>query len=65
MGQAVAQAGWFTAYAKQDAVELHRYEGGARVRIQVPVEALLEGEADEKDFVLRPADLIFVPESIW
>jgi polysaccharide export outer membrane protein len=63
--QAIAESGWFTASAKLDAVEILRYEGGKQVRIEVPVNEILDGERSEGDFRLRPGDLVFVPESIW
>ena len=42
-----------------------RYQDGKQVRIQVPVEEILDGEQVEADCRLLPGDLIFVPRSIW
>jgi len=62
--QAIAEAGWFTKRALLDSVEVIRYQDGKQVRIQVPVEEILDGEQVE-DCRLLPGDLIFVPRSIW
>lgn len=63
--QAIAEAGWFTNRALLDNVEVIRYQDGKQVRIQVPVEEILDGEQVEADCRLLPGDLIFVPRSIW
>ncbi|MGE0709444.1 MAG: SLBB domain-containing protein [Planctomycetota bacterium] len=63
--QAIAEAGWFTKHAKLGDVEILRYRGNRQVRIEVPVQELLDGERRESEFSLQPGDLVRVPESIW
>lgn len=63
--QAISEAGWFTQFADPDGVQILRYEGGRRVAIDVPVDDILDGERDEREFMLRPGDTVVVPEGIW
>jgi len=64
--QAIAEAGWFTATADLDAVEILRPgPGGRQERIRVPVEAILAGEVEGAEFMLVPGDTIVAPEAIW
>jgi protein involved in polysaccharide export with SLBB domain len=63
--QAISEAGWFTQFADPDGVQILRYERGRRVAIDVPVDDILDGELDEREFILRPGDTVVVPEGIW
>lgn len=63
--QAISEAGWFSQYGDPDGVQILRYESGRRVAIDVPVDDILDGEVDEREFLLRPGDTVVVPEGIW
>lgn len=63
--QAISEAGWFTQYGDPDAVQILRVQDGRRVAIDVPVEDVLDGDIDERDFLLLPGDTVLVPEGIW
>lgn len=63
--QAISEAGWFTQFADPDGVQILRTENGRRVAIDVPVDDILDGELDEREFLLRPGDTVVVPEGIW
>jgi polysaccharide export outer membrane protein len=59
--QAITLAGGFTRTAWKNRTNVTRLIQGEEKKIQVPVEAI--GEGREKNFDLRPGDIIFVPES--
>ena len=63
--QALAESGWFTKHADLDSVEILRYRNGRQVRIEVPIEDILDGKRSEADFVLQPGDLVRVPEELF
>jgi polysaccharide export outer membrane protein len=59
--QAITIAGGFTRSAWRNRTNVTRIVGGEEQKIQVPVEAI--GEGTQKNFALKPGDIIFVPES--
>lgn len=59
---AITLAGGFTKTARTNAVVVTRVIGGAETKTVVPVSEISEGKA--KNFLLRPGDIVFVPESI-
>jgi protein involved in polysaccharide export with SLBB domain len=58
---AVSQAGGFTRQAAKNSVNVTRVVDGSEVKFPMKVEDIVVGR--EKNFVLRPGDIIFVPES--
>jgi polysaccharide export outer membrane protein len=62
--QAITLAGGFTRTAAQNNTHVTRQlEGNKEQRIRVPVEDI--GVGRERNFQLRPGDIIFVPESFF
>lgn len=61
--QAITLAGGFTSYASKNGTTVTRSVDGKDKRIKVPVEDIAEGKAS--NFVLRPGDIVFVPESFF
>jgi protein involved in polysaccharide export with SLBB domain len=59
--QAITIAGGFTRTAWRNRTNVTRIVNGEEQKIQVPVEAI--GEGTQKNFALKPGDIIFVPES--
>lgn len=58
---AVSQAGGFNRTASKNSVNITRVMEGKEVKIPVRVEDIVVGR--EKNVVLQPGDIIFVPES--
>lgn len=61
--QAITLAGGFTKLADKNKVCVTRIENNQEKRIYLPVEDI--GKGKEKNFFLRPGDIIFVPESFF
>jgi polysaccharide biosynthesis/export protein len=61
--QAVSQAGGFTPLASKDDTVVTRRLGGKLQRYRITVSEITRGNAD--DFVLRPGDIVFVPERVF
>jgi protein involved in polysaccharide export with SLBB domain len=61
--EAVSQAGGFNSMAKKNETMVIRVVNGKKERFNVPVESIAEGQAP--NFVLRPGDIVFVPERIF
>ncbi len=62
--EAITLAGGFTAIASKNDVTVTRTEpNGKSRRFQVPVEQIGEGHA--ANYLLRPGDIVFVPERIF
>lgn len=59
--QLITLAGGFTRAARRNNVVVTRTENGVEKRIVVAVDEIAEGKA--KNFLLRPGDIVFVPES--
>ncbi len=60
--QAIALSGGFTPFAQQNNVFVSRRDKGAEQRIRVPVEQIATDSA-ATNFLLRPGDIVFVPET--
>lgn len=60
--QAITKAGGFSKVAQEKKVEVIRVEAGEQVKREFNVKRIAAGK--EKDFLLKPEDLIVVPESI-
>ena len=56
-------AGGFTKGASQNGTSVTRLVDGAEVREKVPVQDIALGKAT--NFLLRPGDIVFVPESLF
>ncbi len=61
--QAVTEAGGFTPIAAKNDTVVTRNEKGQKKRMQVRVESISEGH--ERNFCLRPGDIVFVPERLF
>jgi len=61
--EAISNAGGFTPMAKPNDVTVTRVVEGEKKQFLVPVEAIGEGRAS--NFVLRPGDIVFVPERVF
>lgn len=61
--QAVTLAGGFTKLASKNAINVTRLVEGQETKIRVAVEDI--GIGREKNFVLQPGDIVFVPESFF
>jgi len=61
--EAVSMAGGFTKTAAKDDTSVTRLVDGEEKKFLVPVEAIAQGKA--RNFVLKPGDIVYVPESIW
>ncbi len=61
--EALTRAGGFTGMAKKNAVSITRGQGKDSERIIVAVEDIGQGRAP--NFLLRPGDVIFVPERMF
>lgn len=58
--EAISRAGGFTPMARKNAVTVTRKQSSGEQRFTVPVESIAEGKAS--NFMLRPGDVVFVPE---
>ncbi|MBI3182554.1 MAG: polysaccharide export protein [Myxococcales bacterium] len=61
--QAVTLAGGFTKQAAKNSISVTRLVEGQEKKIRVPVEDI--GLGREKNFLLQPGDIVFVPESFF
>jgi protein involved in polysaccharide export with SLBB domain len=61
--EAVSRAGGFTGMARKNNVQVTRTEGKETRRISVAVEDIGRGRAP--NFLLRPGDVVFVPERVF
>lgn len=61
--QAITLAGGFTKTAAQNSTNVTRLVGGQERKIRVPVEDI--GVGRERNFLLQPGDIVFVPESFF
>jgi protein involved in polysaccharide export with SLBB domain len=61
--EAITRAGGFTALAKKNAVRITRKNEGTAESIIVAVEDIGQGRAP--NFLLRPGDVVFVPERLF
>lgn len=63
--QAIAMAGGFTKHAYIDKTKVMRIEDGVKKTIMVNVNDITEKGEKDKDIVLKPEDIVFVPESFF
>lgn len=63
--QAVARAGGFSDIAALDKVRIVRTVGDRESTIRVNVTEVLSGQGRARDIVLRPGDVIIVPQTIF
>ena len=61
--QAVTLAGGFTKVASKNSTQVTRSVDGLEKKIRVPVEDI--GNGRERNFSLKPGDIVFVPESFF
>lgn len=61
--QAIALAGGFSPLAEKNYAIVRRVDNGVEKRIPVPVEKIIT-DKDAKNFLLKPGDIIFVPEAV-
>ncbi len=61
--QAITLAGGFTKVASKNGTQVTRIVGGQEQKVRVAVEDI--GVGREKNFSLRPGDIVFVPESFF
>ena len=60
--QAITLAGGLTDTARKNSVIVTRVQDGEEIRIRVPVERISEGLSP--NFLLKPGDIVFVPETM-
>ena len=63
--QAIARAGGFTDIAATDRVNVLRSEGGHEERVVINVAAIMRSGDHTQNIVLRPGDVVTVPETIF
>jgi len=61
--QAITIAGGFTKTAAKNKVAVTRLEDGTEKRVFLSVEEI--GRGKEKNFFMKPGDIVFVPESLF
>lgn len=61
--EAITLAGGFTPIASKNAISVTRSEHGASRRFTIPVEEIGEGRA--ANYLLKPGDVVFVPERLF
>jgi len=61
--EAITLAGGFTPIASKNKITVTRVTNGKSRRLTVPVEDIGEGRAS--NYLLRPGDIVFVPERIF
>lgn len=60
---AISAAGGFTAMARKNGVIVTRADNGSKRNYTVPVEKIGKGQA--ANFLVRPGDVVFVPERVF
>ena len=63
--EAIAMAGGFTEDAAINKTRIMRMENGTKKTIRINVKDITEKGQKEKDIVLEPDDIVFVPESFF
>jgi protein involved in polysaccharide export with SLBB domain len=61
--EVISRAGGFTAMARKNSVRVTRGSGPSTERMEVAVEEIGQGKAP--NFLLRPGDVVFVPERVF
>ena len=60
--QLLARAGGFSQFAKPSRTVIIREEGGGKQIIPVDVQKIIDNPQEAKDVVLKPGDVVFVPQ---
>jgi polysaccharide export outer membrane protein len=63
--EAISTAGGFTAIAAQDRARVLRYVNGASVTYTINTKEITQQDQKEKDMVLEPNDIVYVPQSFF
>jgi polysaccharide export outer membrane protein len=63
--EAISTAGGFTPIAAQDRARVLRYVNGASVTYTINTKEITQDGQKEKDMVLEPNDIIYVPQSFF
>lgn len=63
--EAISTAGGFTPIAGQDRTRVLRNVNGASVTYVIEVKAITQGGQKDKDIVLQPNDVVYVPQSFF
>ncbi len=63
--KAVIQTGGLSALAAAGRVDIVRVEGEKRVRIRIDLDKMLRAPEENPDMLLRPDDIIFVPQRLF
>lgn len=59
--QALSQAGGLTPYASESGIKVLRTENGKKISLDYPYDDIADGDHLDKDFNLKPGDVIVVP----
>ena len=63
--EAISTAGGFTPIAAQDRTRVLRYVNGASVTYTINIQEITQQGQKDKDMVLEPNDIIYVPQSFF
>ena len=63
--EAITSAGGFTDIAAVSKVKILRMENGAQRSIEVDVSQITKEGNKQLDIVLKPGDVVFVPQSLF
>jgi polysaccharide export outer membrane protein len=63
--EAISTAGGFTPIAAQDRARVLRYVNGASVTYTINIKEITQQGQKDKDMVLEPNDIIYVPQSFF
>lgn len=63
--EAISTAGGFTQVAAQDRARVLRYVNGASVTYNINIKEITQQGQKEKDMVLEPNDVVYVPQSFF
>jgi len=63
--EAISTAGGFTPVAAQDRARVLRYVNGASVTYNINIKEITQQGQKEKDMVLEPNDIVYVPQSFF
>jgi polysaccharide export outer membrane protein len=63
--EAISTAGGFTPIAAQDRARVLRYVNGASVTYTINTKEITQQDQKEKDMVLEPNDIVYVPQSFF
>ncbi len=63
--EAITMAGGLTKYAASNRTKVITHEGGTDKTLKVDIKAITKGGDRSKDVVLKPGDVVFVPQSYF